>query len=74
MAHLPATVVSVSQLPALPLPLLWGDKRLSLGMTCWETEGISSARVYGMVVSAVGKKIAFWAAEFAGISKCQFTD
>lgn len=56
MAHLPATVVSVPQLPALPLPLLWVDKRLSLGMTCWETEGTSSARVYGMVVSAVGKK------------------
>lgn len=56
MAHLPATVVSVSQLPALPQPLLWVDKRLSLGMTCWETEGTSSARVYGMVVSAVGKK------------------
>lgn len=56
MAHLPGTVVSVSQLPALPLPLLWVDKRLSLGVTCWETEGISSARVYGMVVSAVGEK------------------
>lgn len=74
MAHLPATVVSVSQLPALPQPLLWVDKRLSLGMTCWETEGTSSARLYGMVVSAVGKKIAFQAAEFAAISKCQFTD
>lgn len=74
MAHLPATAVSVSQLPALPLPLLCVDKRLSLGMTCWETEDTSSARLYGMVVSAVGKKPAFWAAEFAGISKCQFTD
>lgn len=70
MAHLPATALGVSQLPAL----LWGDKRLSLGMTCWETEGTSSARVYGMVASAVGKKTAFGAAEFAGISKCQFTD